>query len=99
MRVDSSRVGSQAEQRNHRGLGSSTTSRHAKRFDLQCNMFSITSFSFQSRNRNNSLDEYPLHLACQNGQIEVVGKLLQEFSPVTLEHDMNRWSPLHHAAW
>jgi hypothetical protein len=51
------------------------------------------------RNRNNSLDEYPLHLACQNGQIEVVGKLLQEFSPVTLEHDMNRWSPLHHAAW
>ncbi len=38
-------------------------------------------------------------MACQNGQIEVVGKLLQEFSPVTLEHDMNRWSPLHHAAW
>ncbi|CAF1311781.1 unnamed protein product [Adineta steineri] len=51
------------------------------------------------RNRNNSLEEYPLHLACQNGQIEVVGRLLQEFSPVTLEHDMNRWSPLHHAAW
>ncbi|CAF2386297.1 unnamed protein product [Rotaria sp. Silwood2] len=51
------------------------------------------------RNRNNSLEEYPLHLACQNGQIEVVGKLLQEFSPVTLEHDMNRWSPIHHAAW
>ncbi len=51
------------------------------------------------RNRNNNLEEYPLHLACQNGQIEVVGKLLQEFSPVTLEHDMNRWSPLHHAAW
>ncbi|CAF0858913.1 unnamed protein product [Adineta ricciae] len=51
------------------------------------------------RNRNNSLGEYPLHLACQNGQIEVVGKLLQEFSPVTLEHDMNRWTPLHHAAW
>ncbi|UJR36273.1 hypothetical protein I4U23_029003 [Adineta vaga] len=51
------------------------------------------------RNRNNSLEEYPLHLACQNGQIEVVGKLLQEFTPVTLEHDMNRWTPLHHAAW
>ncbi|CAF1162272.1 unnamed protein product [Rotaria sordida] len=51
------------------------------------------------RYRNNSLEEYPLHLACQNGQIEVVGRLLQEFSPVTLEHDMNRWSPLHHAAW
>jgi ankyrin repeat protein len=51
------------------------------------------------RNRNNNLEEYPLHLACQNGQIEVVGKLLQEFSPVTLEHDLNRWSPLHHSAW
>jgi len=51
------------------------------------------------RNRTNTLEEYPLHLACQNGQIEVVGKLLQEFSPVTLEHDINRWTPLHHAAW
>lgn len=51
------------------------------------------------RNRNNNLEEYPLHLACQNGQIEVVGKLLQEFSPFTLEQDMNRWSPLHYAAW
>ena len=58
-----------------------------------------SSFFVLSRNRNNNLEEYPLHLACQNGQIEVVGKLLQEFSPVTLEHDMNRWSPLHHAAW
>lgn len=56
-------------------------------------------YFFQSRNRNNNLEEYPLHLACQKGQIEVVGKLLQEFSPVTLEHDMNRWTPLHHAAW
>ncbi|CAF3460128.1 unnamed protein product [Rotaria socialis] len=51
------------------------------------------------RYHNNNLEEYPLHLACQNGQIGVVGKLLHEFSPVTLEHDMNRWSPLHHAAW
>jgi ankyrin repeat protein len=57
------------------------------------------SFILFFRNHNNSLEEYPLHLACQNGQIEVVGKLLQEFSPVTLEHDMNRWTPLHHAAW
>ncbi|CAF0922407.1 unnamed protein product [Rotaria sp. Silwood1] len=60
---------------------------------------SINSSRNSKRNRNNSLEEYPLHLACQNGQIEVVGKLLQEFSPVTLEHDLNRWSPLHHAAW
>jgi ankyrin repeat protein len=67
--------------------------------DKVCFFFSFYSLFYSSRNRNNNLEEYPLHLACQNGQIEVVGKLLQEFSPVTLEHDMNRWSPLHHAAW
>jgi len=60
---------------------------------------SITLFFSLFRARTNNLEEFSLHVACQNGQIEVVGKLLQEFSPVTLEHDMNRWSPLHHAAW
>lgn len=96
LRLDQSRTVSKAGQGNHRGIGSSTSSRHAKRFEISVEIFIVY---LDCRHRNNSMDEYPLHLACQNGQIEVVGKLLQEFSPVTLEHDMNRWSPLHHAAW
>ncbi len=78
-------------------MGSTISSRNLKRFYYELNQ--SESFILFFRNHNNSLEEYPLHLACQNGQIEVVGKLLQEFSPVTLEHDMNRWTPLHHAAW
>lgn len=79
-------------------MGSTISSRNAKKFYKYKKLTYIFIFLF-SRTRNNNLEEYPLHLACQNGQIEVAGKLLQEFSPVTLEHDMNRWSPLHHAAW
>lgn len=78
--------------------GSTISSRNTKRF-IKYKHFYNPFFLSLFRARTNNLEEYPLHVACQNGQIEVVGKLLQEFSPVTLEHDMNRWSPLHHAAW
>ncbi|CAF1231796.1 unnamed protein product, partial [Didymodactylos carnosus] len=57
------------------------------------------SIALTTRKKNpNNLDEYPLHRAVANGQIELVGKLLQE-TPFIYENDGIHWTPLHHAAW
>ncbi|CAF2079834.1 unnamed protein product [Rotaria magnacalcarata] len=86
-------VSVQSSQGTHQRIISNSRRQHSRGLVLANGLRS------SKRYCNNNLEEYPLHLACQNGQIGVVGKLLHEFSSVTLEHDMNRWSPLHHAAW